>query len=117
MINDNNRIHCFGRYVPLYDVECVDEKQQIWRGKRIVEINTPENAMLTIYFSRFYDRKNNDMDRVCQEYEIHDDKLMGEKFVLVPKEKILFGIDEGSAIIKRPPIKLKKNNSILNNDL
>jgi len=103
----NARIKTFGSYVPVKDVEPVDCKEGVWKGNRIVEPGTPEDVMLVVYFSRAYSR-DNEIDKMVQEYHITDESIMGYEFWLIPKEKLLFGYDPPSPIIEKPPIRLTK---------
>ena len=94
---NNAQIQCIGR-VAIYDCEIVDAEQKIWKGNPVVNGGCPvEDA--TIFFSRRYD-KNSDMDKMLEEYEIKNESLIGAKFLLVPREKLLFGYTPESSIIR-----------------
>jgi hypothetical protein len=101
------RIKCFGSGVPVFDVECVDAVQSIWRGTRILEPGTPQDAYLTVYFSRAYNYDKSDLDRMLYEYHFDDPSLLGVPFLVVPKEKVIFGFDPPSETILKPPVKLQ----------
>ncbi len=102
---------CFGGYLPLANVELVDEKQLIYRGERIVEPGTPADSLEYIYFSRRYDREHNPIDATLRELTIEDPSLIGFPFWLVPKEKVVFGYDKPS-VIARPDIRLSKSSPL-----
>lgn len=93
------RMRCFGSYVPVKNIVIVDTKQKIWRGDRIVEPGTPEDAMMIVYFNRTFD-KDSDLDKLFHEYVFTDNTILGFEFWLIPKEKLLFGYDPPSSIIK-----------------
>jgi len=112
---NNARMNTLGGYKALYDIEVVDEKQKLWRGKPMVEEKMKRPGMpappehVWIFFSRDYeiqtgDQKINDWDLLYHEYMIDDETLMGVSFLLVPKEKLLFGFEPESTIIARPRI-------------
>jgi hypothetical protein len=100
------RIKCFGNHVPVENIEVVDIKQMIWKGERIIEPGTPQDTMKIVYFSRRYE--DNDIDKLFREYTLTNETIMGRKFSLIPKEKLLFGYDPPSDTIIKPPIKLTK---------
>lgn len=107
MTNDA-RIKCFGSYVPVRNTEIVDAKQKIWKGERIIEPGTPQDAAKTVYFSRTFD-KDSDLDKLFKEFHFTDNTILGCEFWLIPKEKLLFGYDEAPGEgIALPPIKLTK---------
>lgn len=94
--NNNSRIKCFGSYVPVTNITCIDEKQNIWKGDRVIEVATSPEAMLVIFFTR----EPSEIDNLIKEKTIYDDSVLGFPFTLIPKEKILFGYDPPSMIIK-----------------
>ena len=98
--SNNARLKCFGSYVPLTNVVCVDTEQNIWKGERVVELGTSPDAMTTLYFSRDYNPEENEFDRMISEKIFPDASIIGFDFVLVPKDKMLFGYDPPSTIIK-----------------
>jgi len=97
---NNARIACFGK-IAVYDYECVDEKQQIWKGQVVIDANSRFEGKTELFFSRRYSQ-DNDLDKMIEEYEITDEDLIGAKFLLVPREKILF-IYNASTTIVIPP--------------
>jgi len=103
---NNARIKCTNLYFAVTNLECIDEKSSIWKGERIIEPGTPSDVLLDVFFSRTYD-KDNAVDLMLHEHEITDTSIIGFKFWLIPKEKLLFGYDGPSTIIKAP-IKLSK---------
>jgi hypothetical protein len=42
------------------------------------------------------------------EHDFTDSDLLGIPFLVVPKEKIIFGYEPASDVIVRPPIKLRQ---------
>jgi len=102
---NNARIKCFGSGVPVYNWTCVDNDRSIWKGTRIIEPGTPSDAFETVYFSRLYDLDNSDLDRMIHEYEFIDTDILGVPFLVVPKEKLIFGYDAPSSLIAKPPVK------------
>jgi hypothetical protein len=106
------RIKCFGGYLPIARYRCFDEQRSIWVGDRIVEPGTPADALEIIYFSRKYEPEKSQIDALMCEYEITDETIVGLPFLLVPKEKVLFGYDPAPKLIKRPPVQLAKGRDI-----
>ncbi len=101
---NNSRIKCMSIYAPIYDYFVHDKKQGIWRGKRVVEPNTPVDVFTEIYFVR----ANNPLEpNEIPEYEFKNKDLIGFPFLLIPKGNILFGYDAPSTILK-PAIQLRK---------
>lgn len=103
---NNARLKCFGSGVPVYNWTVVDTERGIWKGTRIIEPGTPADTFETVYFSRSYDTENNDLDRMIHEYEFLDPAIVGVPFLVVPKEKVIFGYDSPSTVIAKPPVKL-----------
>lgn len=99
------RLRCFGSYMPITNVILVDEDQQIWKGDRIIEVGSPIDVAETVYFSREYRPKTNELDRILTEKYFDDDSIIGTPFFLIPKEKILFGYDKPPTTIHLPPVK------------
>ncbi len=93
-------------YIAIYDYKIVDAEQKIWRGK-LVHAPAPVSDEASVFFSRKYDREKSDIDRMLDEYEIKDTTLIGAKFLLVPREKLLFGYTPESIIVK-PHIKIRR---------
>ncbi len=103
---NNARIKCTNLYFAVTNLECVDEKNDTWKGERVIEPGTPSDILLDVFFYRTYD-KDNAVDMMLHEHEITDTSIIGFKFWLIPKEKMLFGYDRPTSIIK-PNIKLTK---------
>jgi len=99
MTMNNARIKCFGGYIPIRDIEAIDTKQKIWKGKRIVEIGTPTDVLEELFFSRDYS-SDSEIDKLLCEKHIKDNSILGCEFWLIPKEKLLFGYDPPSTILK-----------------
>jgi hypothetical protein len=91
----------YGNYRALYEIEVIDAKKKLWRGKPIPTVqesalarqNSQSQEHHWIYFHRNYDDRN-DWDRLYFEHEFEDIKTFGVPFILIPKEKILFAYDE-----------------------
>jgi len=49
---NNARIQTLGAYIAIYDIECVDTKQQIYRGKRVVEPEQRDQVWPWYYSTR-----------------------------------------------------------------
>ena len=101
----NAQIICRG-CTAIFDYTCVDEQQQIWKGRPVFDPSSKDYGRW-IFFSRRYDSVNSDIDRMIEEYEVFDESLIGVKFVLVPSQKILFFYEEPSTIL-RPQIRNDK---------
>ena len=99
---NNARIQTLGAYVAIYNIECVDTKQQIYRGKRIVEREQRDEDWPWYYFSRAYYPDINDFDKIYKEIELPED-MFDTKVTLIPKEKLLFGFEPHSLIMKPRP--------------
>jgi len=107
---NNARIQTFGAYIPVYDVEEVNRKKGIWRGKRIVEPEMREEEWPFVYFSRLYDPETNDLDKIFPELQWDDPELLGVPFVLIQKEKLLFRYMPSSLIaLPRPKGRIRPN--------
>lgn len=116
---NNARIGCMSRFA-IQDIEPVDavaklgvENQKIdgvWKGLVVFDANMPKNLLSdVVFFSRHYDRKNSDMDRMLEEYAIDDESIIGVKFLLVSREKLLFfyaATPKGGIIV--PNLKISK---------
>jgi len=108
------RMQSFGAYRAFYDIQPVDEEKKIWRGRPIIEASvqqkfggTPE-ALQTgwVFFTREYDDRN-DWDRLYHEFWFEDARILGQPFLLVPKEKLLFGYNpppKGGIVLPGPGI-------------
>ena len=106
---NNARIQTLGAYVAIYNIECVDTKQQIYRGKRLVEPEQREQAWPWLYYSGAYYPEINDFDKIYKPIELSEE-LFGVKVTLIPKEKLLFRYQPHSLIaIPAPkPIPLRR---------
>ena len=108
----NARILASQALIPVHNYEVYDEEQQIWVGYIIPD--TIQGLEMRaegqkIYFSRKYDTKNNDVDRMICEYHFKEDEsVLGFEFILIPREKYLFMFDPPS-ILAKPPILLPSN--------
>ena len=96
---NNARLTVMGKYRAVYDIELVDEKKEIWKGKPYIEPTqreTPSAMKATkhgfTFFSRHFDPAN-EWDVFYPEIEIVDETIIGIPFLLVPSEKLLFGYD------------------------
>lgn len=110
---NNARMATFGSYRAVFDVQCVDDGQKIWKGRPVIEermkkigIPIPEDPGW-IFFSREYDTRENknDWDLLYHEFIFPDEKILGVPFMLVPKEKLLFGYNEPTKSILLPQIR------------
>lgn len=93
------RYTSLGSYRALYDIRAVDEEKKIWKGRPIIDFSMQKmpgvqkaSETAWVFFSREYDDRN-DWDRLYHEIEIDDEEILGQPFILVPKEKILFAYD------------------------
>ena len=95
-----------GGLVPLMDYELYNEELQIWKGKLCIPPGS--GAPETIYFSRKYQPDINELDQIFVEIEILDLEILGVPFIMVPKEKFLFGYfrapGEGIIIPTKPQL-------------
>ena len=85
----------------------------MWKGTMVPHLTrsmgkTPDDKI--VFFTRNYQPDVNDMDLVYPEIEFKSKAIIGVKFWLIPKEKLLFGYEEPSIIerIKPGTIKLHK---------
>lgn len=103
---NNACVFVTSKYRAVYDVEEVDEKQKIWKGKPVPLplreskgkpsfMTAPDRSLL--FFSRMY-HEENDWDRFYPEIEITDTEIAGVPFLLVPIEKVLFGYEPPTMI-------------------
>lgn len=89
-----SRVIMLGHYKAVYDIECADKKQGIWRGIPVPDIRDRKEKEKVIYFSRKYDTVNNDMDKILPELSFITSStkdILGVDFWLIPNDKILFG--------------------------
>lgn len=105
---NNARMRCIGGYLPVKDIEIVDAEQKIWKGVPMMQYGMRDEPAPFVFFSREYLPEVNELDKVFKEIEIKSEAIMGCKFWLIPKEKLLFAYEPGSAIIQiaKPTIKL-----------
>jgi hypothetical protein len=92
-VRNNAQIIPMGGSLPVSDYECFDEDLQIWKGNLIVP---GTNGNKVIFFSRKYQPEINDLDKLFVEIEITDPELLGVPFILVPKEKLMFGYERAT---------------------
>ena len=85
-----------GGYVPIKEIEVVDEGQKIYKGK-IVDHPNQQLQTKDVFFSRDYKPEVNELDQIFVEKHF-DSSLIGVPFTLVPKEKLLFGFFPKSVI-------------------
>lgn len=107
MTKPNNAcVFVTSKYRAVYDIEEVDAKQKIWKGKPLplpIDEGKGRPAMLMAparswtFFSRMY-HKENDWDRFYPEIEFEDEEIAGVPFLLVPIEKVLFGYEPPTVI-------------------
>ncbi len=92
------RLFSFGAYRPLYDIKPVDEEKKLWKGRPVIEPSmkkmpgAQQIESSWVYFTRDYDDRN-DWDRLYHEHEFEDENIIGQKFILIPKEKLLFAYE------------------------
>lgn len=101
---NNARLKTFGGYVIIHSIEAVNEELKIWRGVQLVEPERREELSPQIFFSRNYNTDINDLDKIFPEIVWDDCDLIGVPCLFVQKEKLLFGY-EPSSIILKPAIK------------
>lgn len=96
---NNARLNMTGTYQAVHSAECVNEESKIWKGKPILDhaarkIPGAVKGALAgwVFFSRNY-HEENDWDRYYPEIVFDDESILGVPFILVPKEKMLFGYD------------------------
>ena len=103
---NNACIFTLGAYKAVYAIEEVDAEQKIWKGRPLplpINIGQGKPSMMHppehgwLFFSRMY-HKENDWDRYYPEIEIKDTSIAGVPFLLVPKEKQLFGYEPPTMI-------------------
>ena len=103
---NNATIFPMGGCIPIceYEVYLKTEDMNIWKGKLVISPKS-KGAPDTVFFSRKYQPEINELDQIFVEMEIETTDLIGIPFILVPKEKMLFGYYGGSSILALP----KKN--------
>jgi len=103
---NNARLQTMGAYYPLYDIECVDTKQEIYRGKPYVQPEEREESWPFIYYSGKYHPEINDFDKIYIPIELGED-LTGVKITLIPKEKLIFKYMPHTSILLPAPNSIK----------
>lgn len=94
---NNATLQSFGSYVAVYDIQTVDEKQKLFKGRPVPFRSTSSplpsqnNIAEWFFFTGEYDDRN-DWDRLYHEYSF-DESLIGQPFKMIPKEKLLFKYD------------------------
>jgi len=107
--DEDARIMCLGHYRAIYDWKWVDTEQKIAQGRPVIQPGMQEaDVQRLIFFSRAYHPESSDLDKIFPEIEIKRKDIIGVPFLLVSKEKLLFGWEPASATIARPPIKLAR---------
>jgi len=92
------RLISFGAYKMLYDIQPVDEGRRIWKGRPVIPAElskmpgAPKSFKEWVFFHRNYDDRN-DWDRLYKEFEFENEGIIGQKFIAIPKEKLLFAYD------------------------
>lgn len=88
---NNARFQTFGAFVAVHDIEIVDAKQKIWRGKILIDTSARDKMeMKEVYFSRNYKPDVNELDQIYVEIHFSNESILGVEFWLIPKEKLLF---------------------------
>ncbi len=102
---NNAQILMLSIYRPIYDIEVVDEKQNIWKGVP-VSFQGMKTKNAFVFFSRLYQPEINDYDRIYPEIEMTDLDIIGIPFFLIPNEKLLFGYEPktDSIVLPEPQI-------------
>lgn len=90
---NNARVIMLGHYLAVYNIECIDKQQKIWRGEPVPDLAQRAAGEKFMFFSRKYDKENNDMDKILPELHFTDTNILGVEFYLIPKDKILFGYE------------------------
>jgi len=93
-----------GGLVPIERYEVYDKERKIWKGHLVIPATS--GAPDIIYFSRNYQPEINELDQIFVEIEFTDTEILGVPFLMVPKEKFLFGYFKGSDTIVIPKIKI-----------
>lgn len=93
-----------GTYMPVKNIELYDEDQQIWKGE-VCQAAMQKMPYKIVFFSRQYLPEVNELDQIYKEIHFKPGVLSFE-FLLVPKEKILFGYHEPGTILLPSPDRL-----------
>ncbi len=96
-------------WVPVRDLEVVDEEQLIWRGT-IVDHPHQEMDGRLVYFSREYLPEVNELDQIYKEKFFSDESIRGFPFWMIPKEKLFFTQMPASSIVRPDPRTFSKRN-------
>lgn len=99
---NNATIFPMGGSIPICEYELYNEEHQIWKGKLVIPPGKA-GAPDVVFFSRKYQPEINDLDKLFVEMEMENTDLLGIPFILVPKEKLLFGYYGGSGTVILPP--------------
>jgi hypothetical protein len=105
---NNATIFPMGGSIPICEYEIYNEEHQIWKGKLVIPPSA-SGASDVVFFSRFYQPEINDLDKLFVEIEMEATDLIGIPFILVPKEKLMFGYFAGSSTIVIPKKKIIKH--------
>ena len=105
-VRNNATLVPMGGLVPIESYEVWNEELQIWKGKLVIPPGS--GAPDIVYFSRKYQPEINELDQIFVEIEILSTELIGVPFIMVPKEKFMFGYFKGSdkLILPKKNIKL-----------
>ena len=95
------------RLVPIVNFKLLDktDKQEIWIGELHPMAKTKQKNTNGefVMFDRFYDPKNNDVDKMVKEYYLSKGDYFEEDVLMVPTDKIVCGYDKASSILKPDP--------------
>ncbi len=98
------RVKALGHYTMIYNWKVVDQGQNIYQGFPVLQEGMPEEEEgRVLFFSRDYHPETSDLDKIFPEVEIKEASIIGCKFLLVSKEKLLLGWRPKSSTILRPP--------------
>ncbi len=98
---NNARIKTMNRTVPVCNIKCYNEEHDIWTGEVIKDNEMQETLGHFVFFSRYYNSEENEMDQVLKEYHFPaDDNVIGIEFWIIPSEKIIFLYEPASSILK-----------------
>lgn len=106
---NNATIFPMGGCIPICETELyledLDRSICIWKGKLVIPPGK-SGAPDVVFFSRLYQPEINELDKLFVEIEIKTTDLIGIPFILVPKEKMMFGYFAGSDTILIPQKKI-----------
>ena len=95
---NNARIYILANYRLIYDYHPVDEARGVWKGRIVIDATqskmpgAKQAESSWVFFSRHYD-DNFEWDQAYPEIEMCNKDIIGQQFLLVPKEKLLFAYD------------------------